>query len=596
MAYQSLYRRYRSRRFGELVGQPHVVMALRNAVKDDRVGHAYLFSGPRGTGKTSTARILAKVLNCEAPVDGEPCCTCASCLAVEAGTSFDVHELDAASNNGVENIRDLIEKANLATPGRTKVYILDEVHMLSKPAEAALLKTLEEPPPNVVFVLATTDPQKVTATIRSRCQPFEFHLIANDELEAHVRWIVADAGLPVGDDGIEAALRLGKGSARDTLSALDQVVAAGGVVLEQEPLDDLVEALVEGDTALALAAVAREMQAGRDARTLAEHLVTHLRDAFLSLLAPELVQLPDRTKARVIDQGRRLGAPATVRAMEVLGEMLVDMRHAPEPRLLLDVALVRLTNAAADTSPAALLQRIERLERSIDGGATRPEPRREPDAPVRTVDKPLPARAQVPEPPEPLRRPASTPESTVDPSARAPKTRAEPAARAPGTKASLGERARGSTAPASAPPPAPVVANIASAGEPPTRDELTLAWADAVLPRLPPRSKAVFMAGRWVDTPEGTPTLALPNEPHRVRCEPLRADVEAALAAQFGRPVTIRLVADAGQVAYDAPTGGPPADEDVDPSELIDAAPVDAASIVERVVAAFPGAQLLEEG
>ena len=146
MAYQSLYRRYRPRRFEELKGQEHVVRALRNAVRDDRVGHAYLFSGPRGTGKTSAARILAKVLNCEQPADGEPCLVCASCVAVEAGTSYDVHELDAASNNGVEAMRDLIDKAMLGTPGRHKVYILDEVHMLSKPAEATLLKTLEEPP------------------------------------------------------------------------------------------------------------------------------------------------------------------------------------------------------------------------------------------------------------------------------------------------------------------------------------------------------------------------------------------------------------------------------------------------------------------
>src|SRR3954466_7615254 len=165
MAHQSLYRRYRPGRFAELRGQDHVVRVLRNAVREDRGGHAYLFSGPRGTGKTSTARILAKVLNCAAPVDGEPCLQCESCIAVEAGTSFDVHELDAASNNKVDDIRELIEHVVLATPGRTKLYILDEVHMLSAAASAALLKTLEEPPPNVLFVLATTDPQKVLETI-----------------------------------------------------------------------------------------------------------------------------------------------------------------------------------------------------------------------------------------------------------------------------------------------------------------------------------------------------------------------------------------------------------------------------------------------
>src|SRR4026209_1407022 len=206
MATQSLYRRYRPRRFSEVRGQEHVVRALRNSVVDEREAQAYLFSGPRGTGKTTSARILAKVLNCERPLDGEPCCECDSCLAVERGTSYDVHELDAASNNGVDAMRDLIEKASLGTPGRHKVYILDEVHMLTKGAEAALLKTLEEPPPHVVFVLATTDPQKVSDTIRSRTQHLRFHRLPMDELEEHIRWVIADAGLEVSEAAIQSVL------------------------------------------------------------------------------------------------------------------------------------------------------------------------------------------------------------------------------------------------------------------------------------------------------------------------------------------------------------------------------------------------------
>src|SRR5688572_5109138 len=228
MATQSLYRRYRPRRFSELRGQEHIVRALRTAVMNNREGQAYLFSGPRGTGKTTSARILAKVLNCERSVEGEPCCECDSCLAVERGTSYDVHELDAASNNGVEAIRSIIEKSALGTPGRHRVYILDEVHMLTKPAEAALLKTLEEPPPHVVFVLATTDPQKVSETIRSRTQHLRFHLLPMDELEAHVRWVVQDAGLEVSDAAIDEAIAQGAGSARDTLSALELIANAGG--------------------------------------------------------------------------------------------------------------------------------------------------------------------------------------------------------------------------------------------------------------------------------------------------------------------------------------------------------------------------------
>ena len=372
MAYQSLYRRYRPRRFAEVRGQEHVVKALRNAVRDDRVGHAYLFSGPRGTGKTTSARILAKVLNCTNPVDGEPCCVCDSCKAVEAGTSYDVHELDAASNNGVDSMRDLIEKASLGTPGRHKVYILDEVHMLSKAAEAALLKTLEEPPPHVVFVLATTDPQKVSETIRSRSQQLHFRLLPADTLEAHVRWLAADAGLTIDDAAVEAVVRLGGGSARDTISALEQVVAAGGVAPDAEPLDDLLEALIDTDPGRALAGAAAAVNAGRDARVLTEALLAQLRDGFLSIMAPDLVRLPDKAAARVADQGHRLGAAATVRAMEVLGEILVEMRHAPDPRVLLDVALVRLTSPMADTSAASLLARIERLERAVVGDGPLP--------------------------------------------------------------------------------------------------------------------------------------------------------------------------------------------------------------------------------
>ena len=230
MATQSLYRRYRPRRFDELKGQDHVVRALRNAVINNREGQAYLFSGPRGTGKTSTARILAKVLNCEKLKDGEPCGKCNSCLSIDAGSSYDVLELDAASNNGVDNMRDLIERAALGNPGRHRVFILDEVHMLSKPAEAALLKTLEEPPDHVVFVLATTDPQKVSETIRSRTQHLQFHLLPLQELKEHVRWVVADAKLVVSEDAIDRVVQLCAGSVRYTLSALELVVASGGDV------------------------------------------------------------------------------------------------------------------------------------------------------------------------------------------------------------------------------------------------------------------------------------------------------------------------------------------------------------------------------
>ncbi|MDQ3468319.1 MAG: DNA polymerase III subunit gamma/tau, partial [Actinomycetota bacterium] len=323
MATPSLYRRYRPRRFDELKGQDHVVRALRDAVAGGREGQAYLFSGPRGTGKTTSARILAKVLNCERPVDGEPCCECASCLAVERGTSYDVHELDAASNNGVDSMRDLIEKASLGTPGRHKVYILDEVHMLTKGAEAALLKTLEEPPPHVVFVLATTDPQKVSDTIRSRTQHLRFHLLAAETLAEHVRWVAADAGLQLDDAAIAAAIAQGAGSARDTLSALELIVNAGGDAGDVISFDEFVEAMIEHDPGRALTAMAQAVGAGNDPRTLAEQFVRHLRNGFLALMAPDLVQLSHQQVDELTAQAQRLGPAGLVRGIEQLGAMLV---------------------------------------------------------------------------------------------------------------------------------------------------------------------------------------------------------------------------------------------------------------------------------
>ena len=366
MVAQSLYRRYRPQRFSELKGQEHIVRALKNSVVNSREGHAYLFSGPRGTGKTTTARILAKVLNCDSPVDGEPCCACPSCLAVQTGNSFDVIELDAASNNGVADIREIIASASLGSPGRHRVFILDEVHMLSKSAEAALLKTLEEPPPGVVFVLATTDPQKVGETIRSRTQHLQFHLLQESELEEHVRWVVADAGLDVSPETIEAVVRQGAGSVRDTLSALELAVAVGGIAEEATPVDEFVEALVAYDAGRLLAAVAQSVSLGREPRSIVDDLVAHLRDCFLSQMAPELVQLSERRSAEVSDQAQRLGTPRVVKIIETLGQTINDMKGAPDPRVVLEVSLVKLVHRELQMGVEALMARIERLEREIE--------------------------------------------------------------------------------------------------------------------------------------------------------------------------------------------------------------------------------------
>ena len=340
-------------------------MALRNAVINGREGQAYLFSGPRGTGKTSTARILAKVLNCVAPIDGEPCCECDSCKAVELGTSYDVLELDAASNNGVQEIRDIIETAALTSPGRHRVFILDEVHMLSRAAEAALLKTLEEPPDQVVFVLATTDPQKVSETIRSRVQHLQFHLLPVAELKKYVKFVIKEAQLTVDNDSIDLVLRQGGGSARDTLSALELIVSGGGEPEVALHTEDIIKSLVARDHAAALGAVARAMQQGRDPHTYAQDVVRTMRDCFLAIMSPELVQLPADRIAELTRYAQDMGVQRIVRIMETLGTTMVEMRHAPDARLLLEVAVVQLASPVFDDSAENLLARISQLEEAV---------------------------------------------------------------------------------------------------------------------------------------------------------------------------------------------------------------------------------------
>ena len=381
--YQSLYRRFRPSTFAGVRGQDHVVLALRNAVRDGRVAHAYLFSGPRGTGKTSTARILAMALNCTDLQDGEPCGVCPSCVEIARGSSLDVHELDAASNNGVEAMRDLVARAALGTPGRQKVYIVDEVHMLSTAASNALLKTLEEPPPHVVFVLATTDPQKVLPTIRSRTQHFEFRLLGPEVLNDLLDQVRREAGLDVPDEALALAVRRGRGSARDALSVLDQVVASDSVDDDLPELDEIVESLAERDAGRALAAVAQLVSAGYSPQQLAGDLLDHLRQGFLVLVAPELVSVAGSERAALAATAERVGLAGLVRALELLGLSQVSMREAPDPRVNLEVALIRLAHPEADVTPESLLARIERLEagRSGSPGAAAAHPGPAPSVP-----------------------------------------------------------------------------------------------------------------------------------------------------------------------------------------------------------------------
>ncbi|MHB8505596.1 MAG: DNA polymerase III subunit gamma/tau [Acidimicrobiales bacterium] len=587
--YQSLYRRFRPQRFADVRGQDHVTRALGNAVREGRVAHAYLFSGPRGTGKTSTARILAMALNCDDPVDGEPDGTCASCVSIRQGSSLDVQELDAASNRGIDEMRDLLSRVALGIPGRWKVYIVDEVHQLTPVAASALLKTLEEPPSHVVFVLATTDPQKVLQTIRSRTQHYEFHLLGSDLLAGLLRDVNDAAALDVAPEAIDLVVRRGHGSARDALSVLDQVAALGGVDDEAEAVGVLVDALAEQDPGRVLLAVAEAVHAGRDPRRLATDLIEHLRNGFLAEQAPSLVMLADDAAAEAERQARQLGRAGLVRALEVLGRTAVELRDSVDPRVTLEVALVRLASPAADTSVQGLLRRVERLEAQLEqlGGAPtgavptvtslRPPAAVPPDRAPMGDPPPLPPRRQgTPAGDEPAGQP---PLGSLRRRARGvPPAEEEPAAPPP--------RPPATPPPAAAPPPA-------GAGAGPPRDEITKLWGDRVLPDLPGRIKAYWSAGRFVAAVAGRATFALPDRGLLGRAQEMRAEVEQALTGAVGQPVALDLIAEdqAPTVATGAPPPSPEEDAAVyDVEELEDAGPA-VVSPHQRLLEAFPGAE-----
>ena len=557
MATQSLYRRYRPRRFGELKGQEHVVRALRNAVANDRGGQAYLFSGPRGTGKTSAARILAKVLNCTNPDKGEPCCECESCLAIERGTSFDVLELDAASNNGVDNIRELIERAAMGNPGRHRVFILDEVHMLSGGAEAALLKTLEEPPPHVVLVLATTDPQKVSETIRSRTQHLQFRLLPAKDLEAHVRWVVNDAKLEVSPEAIRQVVEQGGGSARDTLSALELVAAGGGEAEVFVRPEDVIESLINHDAPAVLTQIGSAMQRGHDPKAFTEQLVRFLREMFLSSMAPQLVQLAEDHAKVAADMTARYGIASVVRAIEVLGEALLDIRRAPDPRLVLEVTLVRLASNTVANDTASLLARVERLE----SGATRP----------RDVTGPIP-------------RPRLT--GAAGASATTPSGQSRTVSSPSGERASR-PTASASTNPSTSPPPqvGPV-------------DDLVAAWP-GIVRTLKATVRALYSAVEVVGLEADTLVVAAPSEMHKKKCVELQEPVRAALTAAAARPIVLDIRVAAPRQAATVSSTKPVSQVRQAADDQVDLADEDgdgdaAESVVDQIAKSFPGARIVD--
>jgi DNA polymerase-3 subunit gamma/tau len=436
VAEQSLYRRHRPQSFADVVGQEHVVRTLSNAIERDRVHHAYLFVGSRGTGKTSMAKILARSLNCVNGPTLEPCGVCDSCVSIAAGSSMDVIEMDAASNRSVDDIRELRERVSYAPPeGTWKVYILDEAHMLTREAWNAFLKTLEEPPPNTVFVLATTEAHKVMPTIVDRCQRFDFGRPSPDEIAIVLRRAAAAESIGIEDGAVGAIARAANGSFRDALGTLDQLVAYSGNeiatddvlavlgVADSELIFRASEAIASGEGAEALRVSAAISSAGHDPARFAADLVAHLRQL---LVVATLGEIPDHflvvagQEARISDQANRLGEIALVRAIDELSAALTAIREGDEARMTVELALLRAARPEIDPSRAALNQRIERLEAALAGTGPAPvaatpassatEPAAAPEPPP-AAPAPAPSAAEAPAPEAvAVPQPASEPE------------------------------------------------------------------------------------------------------------------------------------------------------------------------------------------
>ena len=413
MEYQALYRKYRPQRFDQVIGQEHVTVTLAREIAGGRVAHAYLFTGPRGTGKTTTARLLAMALNCpDRGPDSEPCGACPSCAGVASSASMDVMELDAASHNKVEDIREL--RAGVSTVasvgGARRVFILDEAHMLTKSAANALLKTLEEPPEHVHFVLATTEPYRLLDTVRSRSQRFDFHLVPTDTLTDHLRWIAEAEGFEATDGALLAVARRAAGSVRDSLSLLEQVAARDGTVTEEgvqaalgvagpESLMKLVDAVADEAPAAALELVAHLSAGGVDLRRFAGDALGFFRGVFLTHYSSDVREFTDEPP-EVIEHWQevagRIPAALVMRSIDILGEALVKLREGRDERMMLELAVLKLSRPELDDRPEGLLRRIERLEKG------RPvAPARSPAPAARP--RPLLPRRPPPRPP-PLRR------------------------------------------------------------------------------------------------------------------------------------------------------------------------------------------------
>ena len=454
--YQALYRKWRPKTFDDVIGQPHITATLRRQVAEGRTSHAYLFTGTRGTGKTTCAKILAKAVNCENPQDGDPCCRCSACQGIESGSFLDVLELDAASNNGVDQVRALRDEA-VYSPAHVKkrVYIIDEVHMLTMPAFNALLKILEEPPAHLIFILATTELHKVPATILSRCQRYAFKRIAPGDIAERLGYVAEQEGIELTADGAELLARLADGALRDGLSLLDQCAAAGGrvdaaAVLEALGLAgslqtaELLEHVLHRDAPAALLLLDRLYAGGKDVGAVLGELSVLVRDLLLRQTAPEqgsVLLSGSYDRATLERLGRECGGSRLLYMASTLQKALADLYYSTERRIDAELCLLRLCDEGLSGDLTAMESRLCRLEEALAAGRIPSPPAEQTPPPVlqrQAAKAPLPAEPSLPEEPplpeEPGQRVYDLPE---DPSP-AERTAVPSAEKAPSAAAAAG--------------------------------------------------------------------------------------------------------------------------------------------------------------
>lgn len=389
MAYTALYREWRPKNFDEVVGQEHITRTLKNQVKDNRIAHAYLFSGTRGTGKTSTAKILAKAVNCTNTKDGEPCNECEMCKKINAGTSMDVIEMDAASKRRLEDIKDVIENVKYPPQdGKYKVYIMDEVHMLTQEAVNAFLKTLEEPPSNVLFILATTDPQKLPVTILSRCQRFDFRRIKNEDIFKRLRKITDEKGIFADDKSLNTIARMCDGAMRDAISILDEAISMGGGKVEyeniinmlglvtNEHLINLMDNIIEKDIEKSMKVVDDIVLSGKDIYGFIREAITHLRNLLMVKVSQnpeEMLDMSEENINLIKEQAPKIRVEEIMRDIRILQEAEEQSKWTKQSRIFLELAVIKMCRIEYDSSKEVILARLNRLEDLIKSGEVKVE-------------------------------------------------------------------------------------------------------------------------------------------------------------------------------------------------------------------------------